>query len=57
MQLFLPQVHDRYPVVRPDKLLRAVELRRCHAHDREGLFVEPHGRPDDAGIGVECALP
>jgi len=50
-------IHDGYPVIWPLKLLRAVEPRRCHAHHYERIFAEPHGGPDDAGIGVECGSP
>ena len=34
-----------------------MELRRRHAHHRERMLVEFHGRPDDARIGVKCASP
>src|SRR5439155_15629912 len=37
LQELLPPVHERYPVVRPVKLLRAVELRRSHADYRIGI--------------------
>ena len=50
-------VHNGYPVVRPDKLLRAVKPRRGDAQNCERIFAEPHRRPDYAGIGVKCASP
>ena len=55
--LHLLLVHHRYPIIGPDKSLRAVKSCSGDANDGPWTPVELHGRSDDAGIGMERAAP
>ena len=50
-------VRHGYPVVRPTKLLCAMELRGRHAHHGEGMQVHLHRSADDAVIAVKGVSP